>query len=577
VGPLFHYELVRLARKGHGTSLRCAYALALLAALVVAHHPRFRLLAGSRPPMERFPSGYLAWMAEAFAVVVVAIQFAAVLVLTPAYLAGTVVEERERGTLDLLFTTHLTDREIVLGKLGARMAHLTSILLAGLPLLAIAQLWGGIDIIALPALFLVAVFNAVAVGSVCVLLSVRCRTVTGALFASYGLTGVVAVACFLVPYGAVVTSLGFFEVLRQRPLLDALGPLLVCVCCNGLVALVATGLAVVSLRVRSGPRPAGAERTRSVAPAVLSRVTSLRRRAMDARPPRSLPPVGERPLLWKEMLHGRRGMLAARVPPLVAIGVGVLLVGSLVDNPRWNSANRSLAGFPRIPILVAAGVWCVAVAFRAAAGVSRERDRATLDGLLVLPVSRAAILGAKWLGPVLREGVFGVVLAAVIVLGLLGRTLHPVGAVLLVMAVAAHIGFLASLGVLLSVVIRTTSVARMAVAVTLLGFLAIGSWMLYRDLYWNLGALIPASVPLTVTDWNERPWRRYVWEVAVNIPEAWWFFTFTPNDYDAALKVGDARFVGRLIVAVGGILAYALAARVLWGIACTRFRGEQRR
>jgi hypothetical protein len=261
----------------------------------------------------------------------------------------------------------------------------------------------------------------------------------------------------------------------------------------------------------------------------------------------------------------------------VAIGVGVLLVGSLVDNPRWNSANRSLAGFPRIPILVAAGGWCVAVAFRAAAGVSRERDRATLDGLLVLPVSRAAILGAKWLGPVLRGGVFGVVLAAVIVLGLLGRTLHPVGAVLLVMAVAAHIAFLASLGVLLSVVIRTTLVARMAVAVTLLGFLAIGSGMLHRDLYWNLGALIPASVPPNVTDWNERPWRQYVWEVAVNMPEAWWFFTFTPNDYDAALKVGDARFVGRLIVAGGGILAYALAARVLWGIACTRFGGEQRR
>src|SRR5581483_701306 len=44
----------------------------------------------------------------------------------------------------------------------------------------------------------------------------------------------------------------------------------------------------------------------------------------------------------------------------------------------------------------------VGAALRAAAAVSRERERRTLDGLLVLPAGPAAVASAKWSGSVLR-------------------------------------------------------------------------------------------------------------------------------------------------------------------------------
>src|SRR5262249_47903426 len=112
-----------------------------------------------------------------------------------------------------------------------------------------------------------------------------------------------------------------------------------------------------------------------------------------------LPAVGRWPLLWKETLHGRKGIVEAHLPLLVLIA-GVLFAAVVVFGPVL-FAEKSRTLFPGMAILATAGTWCTTAGFRAAAGVSRERDKATLEGLLTLPVSRDAVLGAKWLGPVL--------------------------------------------------------------------------------------------------------------------------------------------------------------------------------
>jgi ABC-type transport system involved in multi-copper enzyme maturation permease subunit len=289
-----------------------------------------------------------------------------------------------------------------------------------------------------------------------------------------------------------------------------------------------------------------------------------------------LPKVGRWPLLWKETLQGRKGVVRT-YRPLFALGALVLFV-LLFPEEVSGLAEHIRAFFPGMAMLATAAAWCMAVGLRAAAGVSRERDQSTLEGLLTLPVSREAILGAKWLGPIIYSRRFGALLAGVIVIGVLSRSLHPVGAVLLMLAVAAHLAFLASLGVLLSVASRTTLWARVTMALMLLAFLGIGLRVLFIDLRAN--SILLGSVSTSnqqIFDWHQLPWLEYVREVAANIPESWWFFSLIPSDYDQANKAGGFRFAGRLIVAEGGILAYALAARVLWGIACTRFRGEQRR
>src|SRR5262249_3996716 len=119
-GPMFFYDLLRLSRRGRSTLLRCSYAVFLLAGLYLVYWNRFPVeaefgnLFRLRP---RVRLDELARFAGTFATSIFALQSAAVMVLTPAYVAGAIAEERERRTLELLFTTHLTDREIVLGKL----------------------------------------------------------------------------------------------------------------------------------------------------------------------------------------------------------------------------------------------------------------------------------------------------------------------------------------------------------------------------------------------------------------------------------------------------------------------------
>ena len=127
------------------------------------------------------PLAQLAHFAGSFAVVILALQGVAVLLLTPAYLAGAIAEERERRTLELLFTTHLTDREVVLGKLFSRLTHLAGVLLAGLPVLSMLQLWGGVSLSVLLAGFAVTGLTLLSVGGVSMLCSVLCRTSLGAV------------------------------------------------------------------------------------------------------------------------------------------------------------------------------------------------------------------------------------------------------------------------------------------------------------------------------------------------------------------------------------------------------------
>ena len=54
--------------------------------------------------------------------------------------------------------------------------------------------------------------------------------------------------------------------------------------------------------------------------------------------------------------------------------------------------------FVRIGTQLLGGMLGLGALLHAANSVTRERERDTLDGLLTLPVERAAVLEAKWLG-----------------------------------------------------------------------------------------------------------------------------------------------------------------------------------
>src|SRR5262249_1395077 len=118
LGPVFWLDLVRVARRQRLALWRAAYGLALLAAL-------FLLYSSAMPDAWLGGAGVKPDEAAAFAgqffAVFVALEFAAVILLTPALTANALAEERGHNTLIFLLTTHLTSREIVLGKLFTRL------------------------------------------------------------------------------------------------------------------------------------------------------------------------------------------------------------------------------------------------------------------------------------------------------------------------------------------------------------------------------------------------------------------------------------------------------------------------
>ncbi len=205
-GPVLWYDLIRAARRSRFLWLRCAYACLLLFLLYTtfANRPHY----GSEMDVRHAGAQMAANYFELFMVV----QFVAVLLLTPAYVAGAVAEEKDRKTMDYLLATDLRNHEIVLGKLASRLANLTLVLLTGLPILSLLQFLGGIDPDLVLAGFAATAVTMLSLGSLSMLVSVVCKKPRNAI----GMTYLALLAYFLISVLAIVLQF-------VRPDLMALG------------------------------------------------------------------------------------------------------------------------------------------------------------------------------------------------------------------------------------------------------------------------------------------------------------------------------------------------------------------
>jgi ABC-type transport system involved in multi-copper enzyme maturation permease subunit len=77
---------------------------------------------------------------------VVLLEILLVSFIGPGLTAGAISAERERQTFDLLRTTLLSARSLVLGKLGSALAYLLLLILTALPIESLAFLLGGVGI-----------------------------------------------------------------------------------------------------------------------------------------------------------------------------------------------------------------------------------------------------------------------------------------------------------------------------------------------------------------------------------------------------------------------------------------------
>jgi ABC-type transport system involved in multi-copper enzyme maturation permease subunit len=226
VGPLFWYEVARHTRRGHGTLLRCLFVLLLLVPAYYAYVSRVGIEAVNFRDISFAPilvspdyevvKAIQTRMAQTFFRWSMICQAMAILLITPSYVATAIAEEKQVGTIELLFTTFMTSREIILGKMFSRLLHLAAFLLAGLPVVCLTLFWDGPTFGEILRGYVLLLATLFCVGCIGIFCSVTARTVLGAELASYGLTIVISLLVlgfgWRAGYPEISSAIGIFYV-----------------------------------------------------------------------------------------------------------------------------------------------------------------------------------------------------------------------------------------------------------------------------------------------------------------------------------------------------------------------------
>jgi ABC-type transport system involved in multi-copper enzyme maturation permease subunit len=403
-GPLFRYELTRLARRGLQPRLRAAFAALLLLVLLLAYLAAFP---GVRPWQlltridEPLTTESASRFGERLVVAFLLVQAAVVVLVTPVVVVGAIGDDKDRRALDALLATPLSDAEIVAGKLAARLVFVGALLLTGLPVVALSVFFGGVDVSQLVAGYAIALLTMLSLGAFSLFLAVSEPTAGGALFRAYFFAGTLSVVGFLcscVWFPALLSPFGMtWVILHGWPGVFVGSP--------ANLTRVVTFYALVHLLLTMLFCLAACRWLRN--PKSVSRLVVILNlpapRGGDDQPPRvpeliavpfrvhNVPSVGDTdPLDWKERYFGGWASANADVAlALFAIAVVPLTLLLVLARPEvadgWSSVAVLLAGLTAI----------AAVGFRAASCVARERQQGTLDSLLALPVTRRDILFAK--------------------------------------------------------------------------------------------------------------------------------------------------------------------------------------
>ncbi|MCE7946427.1 MAG: hypothetical protein DYG88_03260 [Chloroflexi bacterium CFX4] len=96
---------------------------------------------------------------------IVGIELFLVTFIAPAFTASAISGERERQTYDLLKTTLLPARALVIGKLFSALSYVFLLLIAAIPLQSIAFLFGGVSEIEVVLAFVILAVTAITLGT----------------------------------------------------------------------------------------------------------------------------------------------------------------------------------------------------------------------------------------------------------------------------------------------------------------------------------------------------------------------------------------------------------------------------
>lgn len=599
LGPVLFYDLIRIGRRVRFVVIRLLYALLLTAILFWLFYV-LTLRSGWT-----IRSSDMASFANSFFYTFLSVQFFTIVVLTPAYTAGAVAEEKERKTIHYILSTDLRGSEIVLGKLVSRIFNLTMILLAGLPILAFLQFLGGVDPLLVFDGFAVTALTMFSLAGLSMYNSVMMRRSRDAIVLTYlGFLAyhMIALLTRLVYWPTLGWSnfpqdvwpafpftvgdlsdwfnsgnigYGVYRLMiRPASTLDDELPWVVAgyALFHGLLGLVLIGQAMrklrpVALEDEGGP-------SRAARPARRPRPASgdARKTARKELSPRLA--VRGKPMVWKEV-YGEGGM---RLNSFGRILIGVLvavtflptfvilwfyLEGKLPWTGRNDASVQIMMNIFQVRIMgtIVASLMLLAVVVRAANSICGERERDTLDGLLTTPLDTREILYGKWVGAVFSVRWGWLWLGLVWGVGVLTGGLHPLAVPLLAITWFVYATFLAGLGLWFSAAWKRTFRATVAALAATI-FLGGGHWLV---------TLVLIYLPLSVLGANgaEIRWPVYI-ELGHTPPVVLGMFAMQGSEFEEMYNIKEMVEWGSCSLI--GVALWAAAVFGLWYVVLNRFR-----
>lgn len=497
-GPVLFYDMVRTARRSRYLLMRLFYALLLLVILCVI------FFTSREMHLHRDDRRETAILAETFFTAFMIVQLILVVLLTPAYVAGAIAEEKDRKTLEFMLATDLNNGEIVLSKLLSRVANMTLFLMTGLPILSILQFVGGVDTQLMLTGF---------AGTGLIMLGLAC---VGILFSTLfqeprdaiGLTYL-----FIVAYLGLGT-LGKSLTLARSPLMDVSifyfpdhptwGDFSDFINAGNPIAAIIEIVEAVASATLNTALPALLTRF-AIFYGVLSAICIVwsiaRLRAIALKQTvagtnkkvkwfeRWRPPIGELPMYWKELyIEGRMrmnwvGWGIVTVLVMLTVGSGLFVMGVYVwdfftRNHGWVFTDfaQSMNIWFRIAGTCVACLMILIVGVRASTCVATERERDTFDALITTPMSAESILWAKLVGTLSSLRLAWVWFGCMITIGLLTGGLHLLAVPILIGAWFIYATFFTMVGMWFSMTCRSSMRATVyTVLMTLL--LGGGHWI----------------------------------------------------------------------------------------------------
>lgn len=175
--PVLEREIKTRVRDWKSPFIICAYICALGAVMLLYFYSQAQsLLRGHAFGPE---IGFSAFVLLAY------LQLFLVAFIAPAISVGAISSEVERQTFDLLWTSRLNSRSVILGKLSASIAYLLLVVLASIPLYAVIFFFGGLDLRTIGLLFLIYLVTGVTYASISILFSAITRRTTVATVLTY--------------------------------------------------------------------------------------------------------------------------------------------------------------------------------------------------------------------------------------------------------------------------------------------------------------------------------------------------------------------------------------------------------